>query len=265
MKLVLVLSTVFCAAVAASTAISGASAISGAASAGGWHTNFDIDDGTFLVDDGAVSHCPSCVYESAAHVTFGAPNLQLRLDDAPCVKTPSACCAGGQCADVAAGHLRSAAAQAFGMYTFVARPSFSASGSGGAPPPPNSSFACLTTSYLGAPHHEVASCFIGAQPTEVSLGYWSPGTTADGVVKRVDTGIDLHAAFHTYVVAWTPTALSLSIDGKLIISATAAGPNTTIPWLPGQVLLINRFQGSYAGPALVDVQEALYTPAAALD
>ena len=178
----------------------------------------------------------------------------------PCAATPRACCAGGACAGVAAGHLRSARAQAFGTFTFVARPSFAAAAGGGAPA--NNSFACLTTSYLGSPHHEVASCFLGSQPTEVSLGYWAPGASAGGVVQRVDTGVDLHAAFHTYVIEWTPTSLRLSVDGVPTANASAAaGPNTTIPWLPGQALLINRMQDAvYAGATLVDVLHAAYVP-----
>ena len=39
---------------------------------------------------------------------------------------------------------------------------------------------------------------------------------------------------------WTPTFLALSVDGVQVVKATAAAPNTTIPYLPGHVLLINR-------------------------
>lgn len=250
------------AAASAAGVAAGASSSSGAGAAGSWSTDFTSDDGSFLVDDGAVSHCPECIYESASHVSFGAGGVQLRLDDAPCAATPRACCAGGLCAHVAAGHMRSAAAQAFGSFTFVARPAFAPPAAAGAVPA--NSFACLTTSYLGSPHHEVATCFLGSAPGEVSLGYWSPGTSADGVVKRVDTGLPLHDAFHVYDVRWTPTTLALAIDGVVIINATAAAANTTIPWLPGQVLLINRMQSAtYAGPAIVALQHASYAPMAA--
>ena len=226
-----------------------------------WSTDFASNDGVFLVDDGAVSHCPACIYEDAKHVSFGAPGVQLRLDDVPCAATPSACCAGGQCARLAAGHLRSAAAQAFGTFSFVARPSFAASGGGGSSP---GAFACLTTSYLGSPHHEVATCFVGSQPREVSLGYWSSGVPAAGIVHRVNTSFDLHAGFNNYTIEWTPTSLRLAVNGAPTASATAAAPNTTIPWLAGQALLINRAQDgqSFSGApaALLELRHAAYSP-----
>jgi hypothetical protein len=228
-----------------------------------WSTDFASADGVFLADDGAVSHCPQCVYEAASHVSYGAGGVRLLLDTSPCSLNASACCdasGDGQCARVAAGHMRSAAFQSFGRFTFVARPAFPPGGGGGAPP--SNSFTCLTTSYLGAPHHEVASCFHGSDPTEVSLAYWSEATGPGGVVLPVRTGVPLHDAFHEYAIEWNATYLGLSLDGKLIANASAA-PNTTIPWRPGQALLINRFfDGAFEGSAVVALQSARYEPAA---
>ena len=233
----------------------------------GWSTDFAAGDGVFLIDDGAVSHCPQCVFESATHVSLGADagGALLRLDQTPCNPDPLACCdasGDGVCARFATGHMRSASAQAFGTFSFIARPAFAAGAAPGAPPP-NNSFTCLTTSFLAAPHHEVASCFHGDSPTEVSLAYWSPSTDPAGVVLKVDTGVALHEALHSYSVTWTPTFLSLSLDGKQIANASAA-PNTTIPWLAGQALLINRvLDEHFDGPALVQVRSASYSPLAA--
>jgi len=159
--------------------------------------------------------------------------------------------------------MRSAAFQGFGRFTFVARPAFASTDDAGAAP--SNSFTCLTTSYLGAPHHEVASCFHGSDPTEVSLAYWSEATGPNGVVIPVRTGLALHDAFHEYAIEWSATYLGLSLDGVLIANASAPA-NTTIPWRPGQALLINRFfDGSAAvESAVVALHSARYEPAAAV-
>jgi beta-glucanase (GH16 family) len=155
--------------------------------------------------------------------------------------------------------MRSAASQAFGTFTFVARAAAPPLGGG---PPPANSFACLTTSYRSAPHHEIASCFRGAAPSNVSLAYWSEGANSRGVILEVDTGLRLHEAFHTYVVTWTPTALSLSVDGRRVAHAEAAA-NSTLPFLPGQALLINRVSSEpYLGDAVVALASAAYAPLA---
>ena len=223
-----------------------------------WSTNFTSDDGTFLIDDGSISHCPDCIYETRSHVSFSADGVRLLLSQSPCNASSTACCVGSVCARFAAGHMRSAAVQAFGTYTFTARPSFPPLGQGA---PPGNSFACLTTSYLGSPHHEVASCFSGGAPTEVSLAYWAAPHNANGVIKRVDTGVQLHDAFHTYSVTWTPTSLALSLDGVLVASASAPA-NTTIPSLAGNALLINRVSSTeYDGDAVVALRHAAFEPA----
>jgi hypothetical protein len=90
---------------------------------------------------------------------------------------------------------------------------------------------------------------------------------AAGIVHRVNTSLDLHAGFNTYTIEWTPTSLRLAVNGAPAASAAAAAPNTTIPWLAGQVLLINRAQDgqSFSGApaALLEVRHAAYAPLAA--
>ena len=227
--------------------------------AAGWSTNFTApNDGVFTVDDGDISHCPQCIDERADHVKFGSDGLVLELDQSPCNATAHSCCVNGTCAAYAAGHVRSANFQAFGRFTFVARPSFPPLGSGA---PPQNAFACLTTSYYGSPHHEVASCFHGDSPTEVSLAFWSEPDNSVGKIITVDTGVLLHNDFHTYEVVWTPLLLTLSLDGVEIANATARAANTTIPSIPGQVLLINRvMSNTYDGDASVALRFASYVP-----
>jgi len=206
-----------------------------AVAAAGWRTAFDPRDGIFLVDSGNVSHCPDCIMERADHVVFNRPGVTLLLDQFPCNSTPLSCCSGKQCAKYAAGHMRSAPSQAYGNFSFVARAPFPPIGAGSAP---DNSFACLTSSYLGSPHHEVASCFHASTPSKVSLSYWAAPANADGVILQVDAGVELHAAFHTYAILWTPTSLTLLLDGVEIAKSSTAA--STIPSRAGQVLLINR-------------------------
>jgi beta-glucanase (GH16 family) len=228
-----------------------------AAAGAGWRTSFESNDGIFLVDSGNVSHCPDCIYESADHVLFDRPGVTLLLDQAPCNATPSSCCSGKQCAKYAAGHMRSAPSQAFGNFTFVARAPFPPSGAGGAP---DNSFACITSSYLGTPHHEVASCFHAGKPSEVSLSYWAAPANANGVILQVDAGVDLHAAFHTYTIVWAPSLLTLLLDGTEIAKSTTAA--STIPSRAGQVLLINRVMPAdpFKGDSAMTVLSAAYAP-----
>jgi beta-glucanase (GH16 family) len=95
----------------------------------------------------------------------------------------------------------------------------------------------------------------------VSLAYWSEGFNTNGKIIRVETGKRLHDDWHTYTVFWTPTFLSLSLDGKQIANATAAAANTTIPFLPGSVLLINRVDTvTYEGDSVLALSSASYTP-----
>jgi hypothetical protein len=223
----------------------------------GWRTNFESDDGLFLVDNGGVSHCPDCIFERGDHVLFDRPGVTLLLNQNPCNATPSSCCSGKQCAKYAAGHMRSAPSQAYGNFSFVARAPFPSDGAGS---PPDNSFACLTSSYLGTPHHEVASCFHGSKPGEVSLSYWAAPANANGVILQVDAGVDLHAAFHTYTIVWTPSSLALLLDGKEIAKSTTAA--STIPSRAGQVLLINRVMPAnpYKGDSAMAVLSAEYAP-----
>jgi beta-glucanase (GH16 family) len=181
-----------------------------------------------------IEHCNdgACFQARPDHLHYSPAGLTVEMSQEPCNTT--SCCVGSKCASWASGHLATVATQAYGTYTATLQPAHRA----GNATPPSNAFSCWTPSYRSTPHHEIAICFSGSDPTSVHFSYWYDATAHTTLLYPFPASGTFSEAPHDYRVVWAPTKIELFIDGASAHAVT--GTTATLPSREGYMAVILR-------------------------
>jgi beta-glucanase (GH16 family) len=84
--------------------------------------------------------------------------------------------------------------------------------------------------YASLPHDEIDVEILGIDPTRMQVNYWSNGVEHPVII---DLGFDASAEFHTYMINWSLTAITWSVDG--VVVHVESGSNGALPTTPGKI------------------------------
>jgi beta-glucanase (GH16 family) len=95
------------------------------------------------------------------------------------------------------------------------------------------SFFTHTGEGFGDPHHEIDFEFLGRNPREVHLNYFS-GKPAGST--PIALGFDASAGDHLYAFEWSPGSIRWFVDGRLVHAVSGEGAAVPIPTASSRVI-----------------------------
>ncbi|MBU6320380.1 MAG: family 16 glycosylhydrolase [Alphaproteobacteria bacterium] len=95
------------------------------------------------------------------------------------------------------------------------------------------SFFTHTGPGFGDPHHEIDFEFLGRNPRQVHVNYFSGDPVGS---LPVELGFDASAADHLYAFEWSPGSIRWFVDGRLVHSAVDEGAKIPVPTASSRVI-----------------------------
>ena len=83
------------------------------------------------------------------------------------------------------------------------------------------------------PHHEIDFEFLGRNPRQVHVNYFSGDPVGS---LPIDLGFDASAAYHLYAFEWSPGSIRWFVDGRLVHTAVSEGAKIPVPTASSRVI-----------------------------